>query len=134
MTFRSALVPPYVRKAHSLEAALPWLYLKGISTGEMHSALSVLMDADAQGFSSSTVALLKARWGEEYQAWCGRGLDQDQWVYLWTVKYIIFCFFEANFSFPAQNTRHLETLFPSFATLQTARPDHVLLDQICNPR
>ena len=41
VTFRSALVPPYVRKARSLEAALPWLYLKGISTGEMHSALSV---------------------------------------------------------------------------------------------
>ena len=32
VTFRSALVPPYVRKTRSLEAALPWLYLKGIST------------------------------------------------------------------------------------------------------
>jgi putative transposase len=39
VTFRSALVPPYVRKTKSLEAALPWLYLKGISTGEMHEAL-----------------------------------------------------------------------------------------------
>ena len=35
LTFRSALVPPYVRKTRSLEAALPWLYLKGVSTGEM---------------------------------------------------------------------------------------------------
>ena len=34
MTFHSALVPPYVRKTKSLEAALPWLYLKGISSGE----------------------------------------------------------------------------------------------------
>jgi len=30
VTFRSALVPPYVRKSRSLEAALPWLYLKGV--------------------------------------------------------------------------------------------------------
>ena len=42
VTFRSALVPPYVRKTRSLEAALPWLYLKGISTGEMSEALAVL--------------------------------------------------------------------------------------------
>ena len=35
VTFRSALVPPYVRKTKSLEAALPWLCLKGISTGEI---------------------------------------------------------------------------------------------------
>ena len=45
--FRSTLVPPYVRKARSLEAALPWLYLKGISTGEMYSALSVLVGVKA---------------------------------------------------------------------------------------
>lgn len=83
VTFRSALVPPYVRKARSLEAALPWLYLKGISTGEMHSALSVLVGADAQGLSASTVARLKHQWGQQYQAWCTRRLDQDQWVYLW---------------------------------------------------
>ena len=43
VTFRSALVPPYVRKARSLEAALPWLYLKGVSTGEMEDALSLLV-------------------------------------------------------------------------------------------
>ena len=83
VTFRSALVPPYVRKARSLEAALPWLYLKGISTGEMHSALSVLVGADAHGLSASTVARLKRQWEQEYQAWCTRRLDQDQWVYLW---------------------------------------------------
>jgi len=35
VSFRSALVPAYVRKIASLEAVLPWLYLKGISAGEM---------------------------------------------------------------------------------------------------
>ena len=46
--FHSALVPPYVRKSRSLEAALPWLYLKGISTGEMGEALKLLVGPDAQ--------------------------------------------------------------------------------------
>jgi transposase-like protein len=43
VTFRSALVPPYIRKTKSLEAALPWLYLKGVSSGEMDEALKVLV-------------------------------------------------------------------------------------------
>ena len=69
MTFRSALVPPYVRKTHSLEAALPWLYLKGISTGEMGAALEVLMGPQAKGLSANTVSRLKRAWAQQYQAW-----------------------------------------------------------------
>ena len=46
--FRSALVPPYVRKSRSIEAALPWLYLKGISTGNMAEALRVLVTKSDQ--------------------------------------------------------------------------------------
>ncbi|OED36641.1 hypothetical protein AB833_26500 [Chromatiales bacterium (ex Bugula neritina AB1)] len=53
VTFRSALVPPYVRKTKSLEAALPWLYLKGISSGEMRSALEVLVGPEAKGLSAA---------------------------------------------------------------------------------
>ena len=83
VTFRSALVPPYVRKAKSLEAALPWLYLKGISTGEMAAALEVLVGPDAKGLSASTVARLKQQWGEAYKDGCQRSLASDQWVYLW---------------------------------------------------
>ena len=52
VTFRSALVPPYVRKTQSLEAALPWLYLKGVSSGEMSEALKVLVGTQAQGLSA----------------------------------------------------------------------------------
>ncbi|MCU7895267.1 MAG: transposase [Candidatus Thiodiazotropha sp. (ex Lucinoma aequizonata)] len=59
MTFHSALVPPYVRKMRSLEAALPWLYLKGISSGEMGEALKVLVGQNAEGMSASTVSRLK---------------------------------------------------------------------------
>lgn len=83
VTFRSARVPPYVRKTRALEAALPWLYRKGVSTGEMESALAALIGPEAKGLSASTVARLKQQWGEEYQAWRKTRLDQDRWVYLW---------------------------------------------------
>ncbi len=59
VAFRSALVPPYVRKTRSLEAALPWLYLKGASTGEMDEALKVLTGAQAGGLSASMISRLK---------------------------------------------------------------------------
>ena len=83
MTFRSALVPPYVRKTKSLEAALPWLYLKGISTGEMGEALAVLVGPEAKGLSASTVSRLKQVWAEEYSSWREARLDKDRWVYVW---------------------------------------------------
>ncbi len=83
VTFRSALVPPYVRKTRSLAAALPWLYLKGISTGEMQTALEVLVGPEAQGLSASTVARLKQGWRAEYETWRQRRLDEAEWVYIW---------------------------------------------------
>ena len=83
LTFRSALVPPYVRKTRSLEAALPWLYLKGVSTGEMGEALKVLVGHDAQGLSASTVSRLKSEWSNQYQHWRETPLDEDRWVYIW---------------------------------------------------
>ena len=83
VTFRSALVPPYVRKSRSLEAALPWLYLKGISSGEMAEALKVLIGPDAAGLSASTVARLKKVWAQEYDTWREARLDGDEWVYIW---------------------------------------------------
>ncbi|MDQ7019937.1 MAG: IS256 family transposase, partial [Robiginitomaculum sp.] len=83
VTFRSALVPPYVRKTRSLEAALPWLYLKGVSSGEMGEALKVLIGPEAQGLSAGTVSRLKQVWGQEYQSWRDDPLDTDRWVYVW---------------------------------------------------
>ena len=83
VTFRSALVPPYVRKTRSLEAALPWLYLKGVSSGEMGEALKVLVGPQATGLSASTVSRLKQVWAEQYRGWCEERLDKDRWVYVW---------------------------------------------------
>jgi transposase-like protein len=83
VSFHSALVPPYVRKSASLEAALPWLYLKGISTGEMAPALEVLVGTQAKGLSASTVSRLKQQWRDDYEAWRHRRLDRDRFVYVW---------------------------------------------------
>ena len=83
VSFRSALVPPYVRKSRRVEVALPWLYLKGISSGEMRPALEALIGPEARGLSASTVSRLKQQWREEYDTWRGRRLDKDRWVYVW---------------------------------------------------
>jgi putative transposase len=83
VTFRSALVPPYVRKTKTLEAALPWLYLKGISSGEMGAALKVLIGPEAEGLSASTVSRLKQAWAQEYKDWNAESLARDKWVYVW---------------------------------------------------
>jgi len=83
VVFQSALVPPYVRKTRSLEAALPWLYLKGISSGEMGEALKVLVGSDAKGLSATTITRLKQVWGDEYRDWSERRLDNETWVYIW---------------------------------------------------
>lgn len=81
--FNSALVPPYVRKAQRVEAALPWLYLRGISTGDMHEALSVLLGEDANGLSPAVVSRRKAQWAEDYRAWNRRELSDEHYVYVW---------------------------------------------------
>jgi len=83
LTFRSALVPPYIRKTASLEAGIPWLYLKGISSGEMNEALKALLGPGASGMSASTVSRLKQVWAEEYRGGCTSDLSKDRWVYIW---------------------------------------------------
>ena len=81
--FRSTLVPPYVRRAKAVDAALPWLYLHGVSTGNMREALSVLVGPEAKGLSAPVVARLKGRWSEEYRAWRRKPLGKEPWVYVW---------------------------------------------------
>jgi len=81
--FHSRLVPPYVRRAKSVDAALPWLYLHGISTGNMQEALVALVGPEAAGLSAPVVARLKNGWVEEYRTWCQAKLHRDRWVYLW---------------------------------------------------
>jgi transposase-like protein len=81
--FRSQLVPPYVRRAKAVDAALPWLYLHGVSTGDMREALATLVGPQAKGLSAPVVARLKQRWSQEYKTWRRKPLGKDRWVYVW---------------------------------------------------
>ena len=83
LRFTSSLVPPYLRKAKSVEELLPWLYLKGISTGDFSEALASLLGPDADGVSASTITRLKATWWDEYEVWRKRDLSGKRYVYIW---------------------------------------------------
>ncbi len=81
--FNSKLVPPFVRRSQRLSAALPWLYLKGVSTGDMREALTVLVGEQAKGLSPNVVSRLKGEWAAQYCAWMKRDLSKSRYVYWW---------------------------------------------------
>ena len=81
--FRSELLPPYIKRTKSIETVLPWLYLKGISTGDFSEALAALLGEDAKGLSAGTISRLKQVWNQEYDTWRQRDLSKQRYVYLW---------------------------------------------------
>jgi putative transposase len=81
--FTSKILPPYLRKTKSLEELIPWLYLKGISTGDFSEALAALVGPQAKGLSASTITRLKEVWQQEFQEWSRRSLKGKEYVYLW---------------------------------------------------
>jgi transposase-like protein len=81
--FSSKILPPYLRKTRSLEELIPWLYLKGVSTGDFSEALSALVGPGAEGLSASTITRLKTVWEEEFKEWTERSLEGKHYVYLW---------------------------------------------------
>jgi transposase-like protein len=81
--FSSAILPPYLRKTRSIEDLIPWLYLKGVSTGDFSEALAALIGVDTPGFSATTVTRLKESWEQEYKAWNARDLTGKKYVYVW---------------------------------------------------
>jgi transposase-like protein len=81
--FSSAILPPYLRRTRSVEELIPWLYLKGVSTGDFAEALQALLGPDAPGLSATTVTRLKATWEAEYAAWSKRSLAGKRYVYVW---------------------------------------------------
>jgi putative transposase len=81
--FTPAVLPPYLRRTKSLEELIPWLYLKGISTGDFAEALQALLGPDAPGLSATTVTRLKAVWEAEHEAWAKRSLTGKHYVYVW---------------------------------------------------
>jgi putative transposase len=81
--FTSAILPRYLRRTRSLEELLPWLYLKGISTGDFSEALAALLGADAPGLSASTISRLKEAWQADLDVWQARDLAGKRYVYFW---------------------------------------------------
>ena len=81
--FNSALIPPYLKRTKNIEELVPWLYLRGISTGDMQPALASLLGEQAKGLSANSVSRLKATWEKEYQQWSNRSLAQRRYVYIW---------------------------------------------------
>jgi len=81
--FHSKILPPYLRRTKSIEELIPWLYLKGISTGDFSEALAALLGPDAPGLSASTVVRLKEVWQHEYAVWNKRSLVDKRYVYFW---------------------------------------------------
>lgn len=81
--FNSALLPPYLKRARSVEELLPWLYLKGVSTGDYQDALAALLGDQAKGLSTNTISRLKQHWIDDHRRWCQRDLSQKRYVYWW---------------------------------------------------
>ena len=81
--FSSTILPPYLRKTKSIEELIPWLYLKGVSSGDFSEALAALLGPQAKGLSATTVTRLKSIWEKEYQEWSRRSLAGKQYVYVW---------------------------------------------------
>jgi len=81
--FTSALLPKYARKAPSVEAVIPALYLRGISTNDFSEALEALLGKNAEGLSPSTICRLKEIWKQEYKEWIARDLSDKHYVYMW---------------------------------------------------
>lgn len=81
--FSSIILPPYIRRAPTIDALVPLLYLKGISTNDFPTALSAILGPEAKGLSSSTVVRLKSIWEEDYRKWSNRSLENKQYVYFW---------------------------------------------------
>ncbi len=81
--FVPSMLPRYMRRAPSIEALIPWLYLKGVSTGDFSEALAALLGTDAAGLSPATISRLKKVWKEEYDQWRRRDLKGKRYVYFW---------------------------------------------------
>ena len=83
IAFRSSILPPYLRRTRSMEELIPWLYLKGVSTGDFSDALAALVGKEAPGLSPATVSRLKTTWQQELDQWQKRDLSDKKYVYFW---------------------------------------------------
>ena len=81
--FTSRILPPYLRRVPSVDALIPVLYLKGISTGDFQEALEAILGPNAAGLSPANIVRLKEGWKADYEAWAKRDLSGKRYVYWW---------------------------------------------------
>ena len=81
--FTSAILPLWARRTRSLDALLPVLYLRGISTGDFQEALAALLGQNAPNLSPAVISRLTAEWQGEYDRWQKRDLSARRYVYVW---------------------------------------------------
>jgi putative transposase len=81
--FSSSILPKWARRTRSLDALLPVLYLRGVSTGDFQEALAALLGKEAPNLSPSVIARLTAEWSNEYERWQRRDLSARHYVYVW---------------------------------------------------
>ena len=81
--FHSSIIPPYLKRTKSVEDLVPWLYLRGISTGDFPLALEAILGKDAAGLSTTSVVRLKAHWEKDFKDWGKRDLSRKRYVYFW---------------------------------------------------
>jgi len=94
--FTSSILPKWARRTKSLDALLPILYLRGISTGDFQEALSALLGNDAPNLSPAVIGRLTAEWQTEYDAWQKRDLSARRYVYVWADGVYLQARMEAN--------------------------------------
>lgn len=81
--FTSKILPPYLRRTKAIDELVPWLYLKGISTGDFPDALQALLGPNVDGLSATNICRLKQVWEDEWKDWSRRDLSDRQYVYVW---------------------------------------------------
>jgi len=81
--FSSQILPPYLRRTKSLDELIPWLYLRGVSTGDFTEALQALLGPQAPGLSATNIVRLKESWQQEWKTWSKQSLAEKVYLYLW---------------------------------------------------
>ncbi len=83
LRFQSSIVPAYLKRTKSIEELVPWLYLRGISTGDFPTALKSILGENAEGLSATSVVRLKKHWEDDFADWSKRDLSKNHYVYFW---------------------------------------------------
>ncbi len=81
--FESSILPSYLRRSKSIDDLIPWLYLRGISTGGFQDALEALVGPAAKGLSATTITRLTSSWATECEEWNRCDLSDKEYVYVW---------------------------------------------------